>query len=33
VLGTLADIEERVAAKGFRRTALILVGRVLDPGP
>ncbi|XLX40394.1 precorrin-4 C(11)-methyltransferase [Ectopseudomonas mendocina] len=32
VLGTLADIEEKVAAKGFRRTALILVGRVLDPG-
>ncbi|WP_213881406.1 precorrin-4 C(11)-methyltransferase [Pseudomonas sp. dw_358] len=28
-LGTLADIEEKVAAKGFRRTALILVGRVL----
>lgn len=32
VLGTLADIEEKVAARGFRRTALILVGRVLDPG-
>jgi precorrin-4/cobalt-precorrin-4 C11-methyltransferase len=29
VRGTLADIEARVAAKGFRRTALILVGRVL----
>ena len=29
VLGTLADIEEKVSAKGFRRTALILVGRVL----
>lgn len=29
VLGTLADIEEKVQAKGFRRTALILVGRVL----
>ena len=28
-LGTLADIEAKVAAKGFRRTALILVGRVL----
>ncbi|RAU48065.1 MULTISPECIES: precorrin-4 C(11)-methyltransferase [unclassified Pseudomonas] len=27
--GTLADIEEKVRAKGFRRTALILVGRVL----
>jgi precorrin-4/cobalt-precorrin-4 C11-methyltransferase len=30
VRGTLADIEAQVAAKGFRRTALILVGRVLD---
>ncbi len=29
VSGTLADIEQRVRAKGFRRTALILVGRVL----
>ena len=29
VRGTLADIEAQVAAKGFRRTALILVGRVL----
>jgi len=29
VLGTLADIEEKVRVKGFRRTALILVGRVL----
>ncbi len=29
VLGTLADIEEKVRDKGFRRTALILVGRVL----
>jgi precorrin-4/cobalt-precorrin-4 C11-methyltransferase len=29
VVGTLADIEARVAEKGFRRTALILVGRVL----
>lgn len=29
VLGTLADIEIKVAAKGFQRTALILVGRVL----
>ena len=27
--GTLADIVEKVQAKGFRRTALILVGRVL----
>jgi precorrin-4/cobalt-precorrin-4 C11-methyltransferase len=29
VLGTLADIEDKVRDKGFRRTALILVGRVL----
>ncbi|MGY2377540.1 precorrin-4 C(11)-methyltransferase [Pseudomonas sp. SDO524_S393] len=29
VVGTLADIAEKVAAKGFRRTALIVVGRVL----
>lgn len=29
VLGTLADIEIKTAAKNFRRTALILVGRVL----
>jgi precorrin-4/cobalt-precorrin-4 C11-methyltransferase len=29
VTGTLADISEKVTAKGFRRTALILVGRVL----
>lgn len=29
VSGTLADIEAKVQAKGFRRTALILVGRVL----
>jgi len=29
VLGTLADIEAGVAAKGFQRTALIVVGRVL----
>ncbi|RMO45610.1 Precorrin-4 C11-methyltransferase [Pseudomonas syringae pv. aptata] len=28
-VGTLADIHEKVQAKGFRRTALILVGRVL----
>jgi precorrin-4/cobalt-precorrin-4 C11-methyltransferase len=28
-IGTLADIAEQVQAKGFRRTALILVGRVL----
>lgn len=27
--GTLADIVDKVQAKGFRRTALILVGRVL----
>lgn len=30
VRGTLADIEAKVAEKGFRRTALILVGRVLN---
>ncbi len=29
VSGTLADILDKVRAKGFRRTALILVGRVL----
>lgn len=29
VMGTLADIETQVSSKGFRRTALILVGRVL----
>jgi precorrin-4/cobalt-precorrin-4 C11-methyltransferase len=29
VSGTLADIEAKVQAKGFRRTALILIGRVL----
>ncbi|SEI50444.1 precorrin-4 C(11)-methyltransferase [Pseudomonas sp. NFR16] len=29
VCGTLSDIEDKVNAKGFRRTALILVGRVL----
>lgn len=29
VVGTLSDIAEQVAAKGFRRTALIVVGRVL----
>ncbi|MFJ2445003.1 precorrin-4 C(11)-methyltransferase [Pseudomonas sp. S04] len=29
VLGTLDDIVDKVQAKGFRRTALILVGRVL----
>lgn len=32
VKGKLADIAELVRAKGFRRTALILVGEVLDPG-
>lgn len=30
VQGTLADIADKVAAKGFKLTALILVGRVLD---
>ncbi|MCF5780293.1 precorrin-4 C(11)-methyltransferase, partial [Pseudomonas poae] len=29
VVGTLSDIAGKVAAKGFRRTALIVVGRVL----
>ena len=29
VVGTIADIAGKVEAKGFRRTALILVGRVL----
>ncbi|MFS2157172.1 precorrin-4 C(11)-methyltransferase [Pseudomonas sp. Pseusp122] len=29
VSGTLADIKDKVEAKGFRRTALIIVGRVL----
>lgn len=31
VEGTLADIVEKVRAKGFTRTALILVGHVLNP--
>ncbi|MBF0248590.1 MAG: precorrin-4 C(11)-methyltransferase, partial [Alphaproteobacteria bacterium] len=30
VTGTLADIRDRVKALGLTRTALILVGRVLD---
>ncbi|GLZ40219.1 precorrin-4 C(11)-methyltransferase [Actinokineospora sp. NBRC 105648] len=30
--GTLADIAEQVQAAGVRRTAVIIVGRVLDPG-
>lgn len=30
-MGTLADIAAKVEAKGFTRTALILVGRVLQP--
>jgi precorrin-4/cobalt-precorrin-4 C11-methyltransferase len=33
VSGTLADIEAKVGTKGFRRTALILVGRVLGDEP
>jgi len=33
VRGTLDDIVERVAAKAFRRTALILVGHVLGETP
>ncbi len=31
VVGTLGDIVPKVRAKGFHRTALILVGRVLNP--
>ncbi|MER2530373.1 MAG: precorrin-4 C(11)-methyltransferase [Candidatus Competibacter sp.] len=31
VVGTLTDIADKVAAKGFTRTALILVGRVIQP--
>jgi len=31
VVGTLADIAAKVTAKGFTRTALILVGRVIQP--
>lgn len=31
VEGTLADIRDKVKAAGFTRTALIMVGRVLDP--
>lgn len=30
VLGTLADIQDRIATKDFRRSALILVGHVLQ---
>ncbi|WP_424186088.1 precorrin-4 C(11)-methyltransferase [Actinokineospora sp. G85] len=30
--GTLADIAEQVRAAGIKRTAVIIVGRVLDPG-
>jgi precorrin-4/cobalt-precorrin-4 C11-methyltransferase len=33
VQGTLADIADKVKTKGFRRTALILVGRVLGDDP
>lgn len=32
IRGTLADIRDKVKAAGFTRTALILVGRVLDGG-
>ena len=32
ILGTLSDIREKVRAEKITRTALILVGRVLDPG-
>jgi precorrin-4/cobalt-precorrin-4 C11-methyltransferase len=31
VVGTLADIAEKVEARNFARTALILVGRVIQP--
>ena len=31
VVGTLADIAEKIEAKGFTRTALILVGWVIQP--
>ena len=31
VVGTLADIAEQVETKGFTRTALILVGQVIQP--
>ena len=31
MVGTLADIAAKVEAKGFTRTALILVGRVIQP--
>lgn len=31
VVGTLVDIAEKAEAKGFTRTALILVGRVVQP--
>jgi precorrin-4/cobalt-precorrin-4 C11-methyltransferase len=33
VLGTLGDIVAKTRARGFHRTALILVGAVLDPPP
>ncbi len=33
IRGTLATIRERVLAEGIRRTALVLVGRVLDEDP
>ena len=31
LVGTLADIADRVRIKGFKRTALILVGEVINP--
>ena len=31
LVGTLADIADRVRVKGFKRTALILVGEVINP--
>jgi precorrin-4/cobalt-precorrin-4 C11-methyltransferase len=33
IRGTLADIQDRVAAAGITRTALILIGRALAGGP
>jgi precorrin-4/cobalt-precorrin-4 C11-methyltransferase len=30
--GTLEDIEEKVRKSGIKKTALIIVGKVLDPG-
>jgi precorrin-4/cobalt-precorrin-4 C11-methyltransferase len=32
VLGTIADIVEKVKAEGITETALIFVGKVMNPG-